>query len=129
MALYDANSSRSTYTIDIEENTTIPVFVDNAGNVTNSFIKTDRNGTIAIQMFSDDISASVDWKLEISLDGTNWDTATDANGTDITGTLAVDTPFVNIYRLQRYVDVRVNLTVTTETGNITYVIKEDNDFS
>lgn len=126
---YDENNTRFKGVIDIESNSTAPVLTDNAGNITASYFKFDRGGSVAIQLSSDDISASVDWALEISLDGINWAAALDNNDTAITGTLVVDTPFVSPYRAQSDVYVRVNFTVTTETGNVSYIFKNNRDWA
>jgi len=127
--IYDANNTRFKGTIDIENNTVAPVFSEVDGTYTSFNFYVDRAGDIAVQLFSDDIDASVAWTLQISLDGTNWATAVDSSGTDVTGTLVVDVPYVNIFRMQRYVLCRVSFTVTTETGNIAYIFRNDNDYS
>lgn len=123
MANYDSDNTRYNGTVDIENDTIIPQLTLRNGTTSDGYYRVDKAENFSFSLFSDDISDSITWTLQVSLDGTNWATAKDSSDTDITGTLVVDTlTFESVY-VPRYVQVRISLSVTTETGNVSYVIR------
>ncbi len=124
MRRYDANDFQWNGTIDIEANTYIPQLKDKAGNLTNGWFEFDKSETIFFQLTSSDLSADVTWALQISADKTNWATAKDSSGTDVTGTMASASPIVvEPFRGVGNMYFRIALTVTTQTGNVAYIIR------
>lgn len=77
-------------------------------------------GTMAFQLLSTDLSASTDFDLRVSIDGTNWDIATDA-GTDVTDSLTANDVKIMQVELVSGIFYKVVFGGTT-TGNVTYKI-------
>src|SRR5690554_5681030 len=126
--IYNENNTRYKGSIDIAVDTIIPQLTLKNGTLVDGLIESDKAEKFTFQLFSDDISDSLTWTLQVSLDGTNWATAKDSSDTDITGTLVVDTATVESFYVSRRVLCRISLAVTTETGNVSYIIKPgDND--
>jgi hypothetical protein len=126
MAIYRDTNTRYVGTIDIETATIVPQFTLRTGALDDGYFRTDKGESFSFQLFSDDISASLTWTLQYSLDGTNWATAKDSSDTDITGTLVADTATIQSVYAPRYVYFRVSLAVTTETGNVSYIVRPGN---
>lgn len=124
MIPFNENNTIFKGTVDIESNTVIPVFTTNKSTLADGCFQFGDSETIAIQMFSDDISDSLAYTVQWSLDKTNWATATDSAGDDVTGTLVVDVASIIPLRGVGNLWVRVSLTVTSETGTVSYLIKE-----
>ena len=61
--------------------------------------------------------------MEVSLDGINWATAQDNSGTDISGTLVVNVATIDAVYMPRRMKTRISLTVTSQTGSVSYYIK------
>ncbi len=74
---------------------------------------------ISIQLTSNDLSAATNISPEISLDGTNWDVATEA-GTDIVHSLVANSPLVKTYEIDKGMYIRWSAAGVT-TGNIAYI--------
>jgi len=126
--IYNENNTRYKGSIDIAVDTIIPQLTLKNGTLVDGLIESDKAEKFTFQLFSDDISDSLTWTLQVSLDGTNWATAKDSSDTDITGTLVVDTATVESFYVPRRVLCRISLARTTETGNVSYIIKPgDND--
>jgi hypothetical protein len=126
--IYNENNTRYKGSIDIGVDTIIPQLTLRNGTLADGYVEADKAEKFTFQLFSDDISDSVTWTLQVSLDGTNWATAKDSSDTDITGTLVKDTATVESFYVPRRVLCRISLTRTTETGNVAYIIKPgDND--
>lgn len=108
-------------TIDLEVTGVIPDAVRTMG-----FNKFKKDGMLIMQLTSDDISTSVTWSLEVSADGTNWDVARES-GTDITGTLVIDEPYVEAIDGLHGLYFRISIDVSgAPTGNVSYILKDAN---
>lgn len=127
--IYNENDTRCKGVIDVTDNTIVPVLYNVDGTKTNLWFEFDRSGIVGIQMWSDDLSASVSWALQISMDGTNWAAATDANGDAIAGVLVADTPFIDLFEGSNKLKLRVSFTVTTQTGTINYIFRNHVDYA
>lgn len=126
--IYNENNTRYKGTVDVAVDTIIPQLTLRNGTLADGYVEADKAEKFTFQLFSDDISESVTWTLQVSLDGTNWATAKDSSDTDITGTLVVDTATVESFYVPRRVLCRISLTVVAQTGNVSYIIKPgDND--
>jgi hypothetical protein len=109
-------------TIDIENSTIIPQATVKH-SATDSYNSFKWGGKIAMQLLSDDLSANVTWSLEVSLDGDNWDVAREG-GTDVTGEVVKDEPYVEVFEALAGLYYRISLTVAAQTGTIEYILKD-----
>jgi len=123
MAVYDANNTRYVGTIDVESDTIVPQFTKRDATTTDGYFRADKAEKFSFQLFSDDIDGDITWTLQISLDGTNWATAADSSDADITGTLVAGTATIEAVYIPRFVYARISLTVTTQTGEVSYIIR------
>ena len=124
--MIDYNNNDSTFygTIDIEDKQIIPQFTSRpAGIQSDGWFRFDRAEAMAFQMVCNNLSSSVAWTLQISLDAVNWADAYDSAGALITGTLVDDVPTIEVLGASKGVYGRVYLTVTDETGNVDYIIR------
>ncbi|ANS04920.1 hypothetical protein [uncultured Mediterranean phage] len=121
--IYDENNSKFTGTVDVTANVIIPVATSVHSVKTSDYFEFEQNAKIAVQLWSSDLSASTDWALEVSMDGTNWAAALDSSGTAITGALVASTAYVNTFEGINKMRCRIKFTVVAQTGNVSYIFR------
>jgi hypothetical protein len=119
---YDEKDTLSKGSINVENDTVLPIATDKAGVTASGWWQFGDTDKAVIQMVPD-ISANITWTLQVSLDRTNWATAKDAFGDDITGTLVDATPTIEILNGKQFLFFRVSLTVVAQTGTVAYIIR------
>lgn len=76
-------------------------------------------GVVTVQMLSTNLSASTTFRLQLSLDKTNWDTAQEG-GTDITDTLVDDAVMIKSFEADPGIYWRILFDGAT-TGTVAYI--------
>lgn len=108
--------------IDLEKFTTTAYFPAKDGVIvaSNNF---KESGQIMLQMGSADLSGAVTCSFEVSVDGTYWDVAQEAD-VDITFSLSASTPVVRLITGAHKLMWRVSIAIASQTGVVDYIIKD-----
>jgi|SRR6056297_739668 len=124
MSEYNLTTDLYTGTLDVSSQSIAPRISFFNGDWENEgYMKSGKGEGFSFQLYSDDISADVTWRVEVSLDGENWATHKDAYGDNVNGTLTSGTPVVKSIHLPRGVFARVYLVLEGQTGNCSYKMR------